>query len=169
MYRFLTTVAPKHLNLIQSLHITTLIPDIHLVGAAHPSELQITAQIKRQKAEIEWLRSCIALAKMSGLNNLEIDFWNNTNENVVEEELLRCLSSVKVSNGGNFVVRVPGMEGNAFSKVERMSFAGIRLERREFGTEPVSADFTLFAAVEQFDFHEKAKQEKQVNSPDFNR
>lgn len=75
---------------------------------------------------------------MTGLKNLEMEFWNETYEDVVEEELLRGLSSVKVSKGGNFVVRVPWKEGNPIPKVERMSFVGVRLERRAFGVEPVS-------------------------------
>ncbi|KAE9374866.1 hypothetical protein N431DRAFT_438264 [Stipitochalara longipes BDJ] len=140
MHRFLATVPQQHLDLIRSLHVTMIIPYIHLKGAVIPSELHIMDQLKWQEVEIEWLRSCVALAKMSGLKNLEMDFWNATYDEVVEEELLKGLSSVRVSDGGNFIIRVPWKGENPVLMVEKMSLAGVKLERRQFGLEPVSAE-----------------------------
>jgi hypothetical protein len=137
MHRFLATVPQQHLDLIRSLHVTMIIPYIHLESAAIPEGLHITEQLKWQEVEIEWLRSCVALAKMTGLKNLELDFWNATHDEVVEEELVKGLSSVKVVDGGNFVIRVPWKEGNPMLMVEKMSLVGVRLERRRFGLEPV--------------------------------
>ena len=140
MHRFLATVPPQHLNLIQNLHITMIIPDFHLANAIPPDQMHITVRIKRQKVEIEWLRSCLALAKMTGMTNLEIDLWNETYDEVIEEELLRGLSNVRVLEGGNYVIRLPWKEGNSIPKMERMSLGGFRFERRPFGAEPVSND-----------------------------
>jgi hypothetical protein len=144
MHRFLASVPQQHLDLIRSLHVTMIIPYIHLESAAIPEGLHITEQLKWQEVEIEWLRSCVALAKMTGLKNLELDFWNATHDEVVEEELVKGLSSVKVVDGGNFVIRVPWKEGNPMLMVEKMSLVGVRLERRRFGLEPVSLDQYLW-------------------------
>jgi hypothetical protein len=117
-----------------------VIPDFHLTNAIPPDQLHITVRIKRQKVEIEWLRSCLALAKMTGIRNLEIDLWNETYDEVIEEELLKGLSNVRVLEGGNFVIRLPWKEGNPIPKMERMSLGDFIFERRPFGAEPVSND-----------------------------
>jgi len=140
MHRFFATVPQKQLNLIRSLHVTMIIPSFHLHGQVIPSQLPTRDQIKLQEEEIEWLRSCVALAKMRELNSLEMDFWNSTHNEVIEEELLKGLSPVKVSNGGTFIVRLPWKEENPVPMVEKMSRVGITLERRQSGLEPVSID-----------------------------
>jgi hypothetical protein len=137
MHRFLTTVSPQHLNLIQSLHITTIIPEIHLFGLVHPSEMPITVQIKRQETEIHWLTCCIALSRMAGLRNLEIEFWNESHQLVWGENILKGLSSVKVLGGGNFVVRLPWQD-EAHVAIESKVVGGFKVEWRAFGAEPVS-------------------------------
>jgi hypothetical protein len=138
MHRFLSTVPPQHLNLIQTLHVTMTIPDFYLKNPVPLEEMHVTVRLKTHKVEIEWLRSCLALAKMTGMKNLEIDLWNETYDEVIEEELLRGLCNVRVLEGGNFVVRLPWTEGNPIPKVERMAVGGFKLERRPFGAEPVS-------------------------------
>jgi hypothetical protein len=138
MYRFLTSVPQQHLNLIQNLAVTMTIPDIYLNNAVPLEEMHVTVRLKMQKVEIQWLRSCLALANMTGMKNLEMDFWNETYDEVIEEELLRGLCNVRVSEGGNFVVRLPWKEGSPIPKVERTAVGGFQLERREFGAEPVS-------------------------------
>ena len=80
------------------------------------------------------------MAKMTRLNSLEVDFWNTTHDEVIEEELLKGLSSVRVSKGGTFIVRVPWKEENPAPMAEKMSHAGITLQRRQSGLEPVSID-----------------------------
>lgn len=138
MHRFLNSVPPKHLNLIQNLHVTMTIPDFYLNNAVPLEEMHVTVRLKTHKVEIEWLRSCLALAKMTGMKNLEIDLWNETYDEVIEEELLRGLCNVRVLEGGNFVVRLPWKEGNPIPKVERMAVGGFKLERRPFGAEPAT-------------------------------
>jgi hypothetical protein len=114
------------------------IPDFYLKNPVPLEEMHVTVRLKTHKVEIEWLRSCLALAKMTGMKNLEIDLWNETYDEVIEEELLRGLCKVRVLEGGNFVVRLPWTEGNPIPKVERMAVGGFKLERRPFGAEPVS-------------------------------
>jgi len=142
MHRFLSAVPPQHLNLIQNLHVTMTIPDFYLKNAVPLEEMHVTVKLKTHKVEIEWLRSCLALAKMTGMKNLEIDLWNETYDEVIEEELLRGICNVRVLEGGNFVVRLPWKEGNPNPKVERMAVGGFKLERRPFGAEPVSRILT---------------------------
>lgn len=114
------------------------IPDFYLNNAVPLEEMHVTVRLKTHKVEIEWLRSCLALAKMTGMKNLEIDLWNETYDEVIEEELLRGLCNVRVLEGGNFVVRLPWKEGNPIPKVERMAVGGFKLERRPFGAEPAT-------------------------------
>ncbi|PMD64774.1 uncharacterized protein K444DRAFT_608450 [Hyaloscypha bicolor E] len=137
MHRFLTTVSPQHLNLIQSLHVTTIIPDIHLFGSVHPSEMPIAVQIKRQETEIYWLTCCMALSRMAGLRNLEIEFWNETHQLIWGENILKGLSSVKVLEGGNFVVRLPWQD-EAHVAIESKVVGEFKVEWRAFGAEPVN-------------------------------
>lgn len=138
MHRFLTSVPAQYLNLIQNLHVIMTIPDVYLNNAVSMEEMNVTVRLKAHTVEIEWLRSCLALAKMTGMNYLEVDLWNETYDEVIEEELLKGLCNVRVLGGGNFVVRLPWKEGNPVPKVERMAVGGFKLERRPFGVEPVS-------------------------------
>jgi hypothetical protein len=119
------------------------IPHIHLLTFVHPRNASPSiVYIRKKETENEWLRFCLGLAKMTGLKNLEIDFWNETWSVVAEEELLKGLSIVRVAEGGTFIVRVPWKEGNPSPNVEGMSFMGLSFERRAFGLEPVSMDFS---------------------------
>jgi hypothetical protein len=114
-----------------------IIPDIHLFGSIHPSQMPITDQIRRQETEIQWLTCCNVLAKMARLRDLEIDLWNETYQTVWGENILRGLSSVKVSEGGKFVVRLPWQD-KAHLKLESKVIGEFRVKRRAFGFEPVS-------------------------------
>jgi hypothetical protein len=118
-----------------------IIPDIYLMNTTPPDESSVTRRIIRSEMEIEWLRSCLTLATMTGLKNLEVDLWKNTYEAVEENRLLKGLCTVKVSDGGKFVVRLPAVTGDPKPEAESMSIGGFRLEWREFGIEPVSHDF----------------------------
>ena len=114
-----------------------IIPDIHLFGPVQLSEMPIAGQIKREETELHWLNCCSALAKMAGLRNLEIDFWNETYQLVWGENILKGLSSVRVSEGGTFVVRLPWQE-DAHAGIENRVVGEFTVEWRATGAEPVS-------------------------------
>jgi hypothetical protein len=96
---------------------------------------------------IQWLSSCLALTKMRGLKNLEIELWNETRQKVLEEKMLKGLENVKVVEGGSFVVRLPWVEEDAIVIAEREVLGGYRIERRWIADEPVSCDVFQFTPL----------------------
>lgn len=71
------------------------------------------------------------------MRNLEIEFWNETHQLIWGENILKGLSSVKVLEGGNFVVRLPWQD-EAHVAIESKVVGEFKVEWRAFGAEPVS-------------------------------
>ncbi len=84
-----------------------------------------------------WLSTCVALLHMTGLRTLEIDLWNESQERVLEQKMLGYLETLKVLEGGTFVVKLPWAEDNGAMTESRVEPTGFRIERRQQGVEPV--------------------------------
>lgn len=87
-----------------------MIPEPFLLNKNIVDNLLAAIRITKSETEKQWKRSMLALAQMDGLQNLEIDLWNNSCYAVMEEKMLKGLCFTPLSDhlvDGNVVVRIP--------------------------------------------------------------